>query len=141
MKYWIAVACREHVLKGKDGGFAQVCHGKQNPLKRIKPNDWIIYYSPTQLFGKKEPCQRFTAIGQVKAKDPYQVVVSEDFTPWRRDVQFFNAQEVAIAPLIASLSFIKNKKHWGALFRYGLFSIPFEDFKLIATSMGITHNE
>jgi predicted RNA-binding protein len=139
MKYWIAVASREHVLMGKKEGIMQVCHGKQNPLKRISSGDWIIYYSPTEVFGKKEPCRKFTALGRIKDKDPYQFKMSEDFIPWRRDVTFLKSKDLPIEPLIDELSFIKDKKHWGYIFRYGLFAIPFEDFQLIAPKMGVAH--
>lgn len=141
MKYWIAVASREHVLNGKKEGITQVCHGKQNPLKRMHANDWIIYYSPTEVFRQKQPCRKFTAIGQIKDKEPYQFKMSDDFIPWRRDVNFFKAKEIDIEPLINNLSFIKNKKQWGYMFRFGLFTISFEDFKLIATNMRIKINE
>lgn len=136
-KYWIGVASKEHVNKGAIEGIAQVCHGKQTPLKRMKPGDWIIYYSPTEFFGEKQPCRKFTAIGQVKDKEPYQFKMGDDFIPWRRDVNFINAQNVAIEPLIDKLSFIKNKNHWGFVFRYGLFEIPENDFYLIASHMGV----
>ncbi len=140
-KYWIGVASSEHVKKGKIEGFAQVCHGKATPLKRMKPGDWIIYYSPTEKFGEKEPCRKFTAVGQVQDNEPYQFKMSQDFIPWRRDVQFSSAKEVAIEPLLDKLSFIKNKNHWGFVFRYGLFQIPAYDFNLIATHMGVVINE
>jgi predicted RNA-binding protein len=137
-KYWIAVASREHVLIGKKEGIAQVCHGKQNPLQKMKPGDWIIYYSPVILFGQKEPCRKFTAVGQVKDKEPYQVTMEHNFAPWRRDINYLKTQEASIEPLIQELSFIKNKKNWGFVFRYGIIAIPCDDFKLIASKMGIT---
>jgi hypothetical protein len=140
MKYWIAVASREHVLKGKKEGFMQVCHGKKRPLERLAGDDWIIYYSPTNFFGEKDPCRKFTAIGRIKNKDSYQCKMNDGFIPWRKDVDFLENNEVEIAPLINDLSFIKNKKQWGFIFRYGLFSIPFEDFKLIVSRMGIDIN-
>jgi predicted RNA-binding protein len=140
-KYWIAVASREHVLRGKKEGIAQVCHGKQNPLKRMNAGDWIIYYSPTEIFGQKEPCRKFTAIGQIKDKEPYQFKVNDDFIPWRCEVNFLKAQDIEIGSLINDLSFIKNKKQWGFIFRYGLFAIPLGDFKLIASNMGVPLNE
>lgn len=140
-KYWIAVASKEHVLRGKKEGIAQVCHGKQNPLKKMNPGDWVIYYSPTEIFGKKEPCRKFTAIGQIKDKEPYQFKMSDDFIPWRRDIKFLKSTDVEIEPLIHDLSFIKNKKQWGFVFRYGLFAIPFDDFTLIASRMGIISHE
>ena len=63
--YWIGVASRVHVQNGVDGGFAQLCHGRCPPLKRLEEGDWIVYYSPRERFNEKTPCQSFTAIGQV----------------------------------------------------------------------------
>jgi hypothetical protein len=33
MRYWIGVVSKEHVMRGVQRGFAQVCHGKEGPLK------------------------------------------------------------------------------------------------------------
>lgn len=140
MHYWIAVASKEHVMRGVKGGFAQVCHGKEGPLKLMSPSDWIIYYSPTLKFGEKEPCKAFTAIGQIAKGDPYLFQMSEDFIPYRRDVHFFPAKEISILPLIDSLIFIKDKKKWGFPFRRGCFSIPEADFILIAKQMKSNYN-
>ena len=74
-KYWLGVVSRAHVQRGKQGGFAQVCHGKQAPLQRMQPGDWLIYYSPTEIFGEKTPCRKFTALGQVLERAPYQCLV------------------------------------------------------------------
>lgn len=140
-RYWIAVASREHVLIGVQGGFCQVCHGKEAPLKQMKEGDWIVYYSPNEKFEEKSPCQRFTAIGQLKAKGPYSFQISEDFIPWRRDVSFLSSKEAFIKPLLDELSFIKDKKKWGFPFRRGVFSVSFNDFSLIASAMGILIKE
>lgn len=35
IRYWIGVASREHAMKGIYGGFAQLCHGKEAPLKKM----------------------------------------------------------------------------------------------------------
>lgn len=135
--YWIAVASREHVKRGVAGGFGQVCHGKPGPLKQMTADDWIVYYSPTEQFGEKMPCRKFTAIGRVKPREPYQFQMSSDFIPWRRDIAFIAAKEAPIEPLIDSLVFIQNKQRWGFPFRRGCFSISLSDFQLIASSMGI----
>lgn len=71
MRYRIAVASKEHVMHGVQGGFAQVCHGKAGPLQQMQANDWIIYYSPTLYFGEKEPYCKFAAIGRIKERSPY----------------------------------------------------------------------
>lgn len=36
-KAWIAVVSRAHVMRGVEGGFAQLCHGKRSPLAREVP--------------------------------------------------------------------------------------------------------
>ncbi|CDZ81896.1 EVE domain protein [Candidatus Rubidus massiliensis] len=135
MRYWIGVVSKEHVMRGVQGGFAQVCHGKEGPLKQMRPNDWIIYYSPTLKFGEKEPCKAFTAIGRIEPGEPYPFQMSEDFIPYRRNVKFFPAKEVSILPLIDSLTFIQDKKKWGFPFRRGCFFISESDFSTIATQM------
>lgn len=137
MRYWIAVASRQHVLKGVEGGFCQVCHGKKSPLQQMEEGDWIAYYSPTEIFGERTPCRRFTAIGQIRAHLPYLAAMSSDFTPWRRDVSFVAAQEAEIEPLISRFSFVRDPKNWGLPFRRGCFSVPQADFELIACAMGI----
>ena len=134
-RYWIGVASREHVQRGVKGGFAQVCHGKIGTLKYMSEGDWIIYYSPTLNFGGKDVCRSFTAIGTVDKEEPYTFEMSEDFIPWRRNVNFLNSKEVRIEPLLEELSFIKDKKKWGFPFRRGSFEITRSDFELIAKNM------
>jgi len=141
-KYWIAVASKEHVKLGIAGNFMQVCHGKQAPLKRMQAHDWIIYYSPVDIFGSKEPLRKFTALGKVSADEPYLFEMSKDFIPWRKKVNFVkSAKEVAIEPIIPYLSFIRNKQHWGLPLRAGFLEISKQDFNLIATGMGIKVDE
>ena len=59
MLNWVAVASSEHVQKGRLSGFMQVCHGKGVPLRRMKPNDWVVYYSPTVTFGRLQQPKKF----------------------------------------------------------------------------------
>ena len=140
-KYWIGVASREHVKNGIKEGIAQVCHGKGGPLKRINPGDWLIYYSPVEIFGEKTPCRKFTALGKIKDTDAYQFRVSDDFVPWRRDVAFCSGKDAEVEPLITQLNFIKNKNNWGFPFRRGCFEISRKDFHLIAKKMGVHTDE
>jgi hypothetical protein len=136
-RHWIGVASHEHVQRGAKDGFAQVCHGKIGTLKYMSEGDWLIYYSPTYHFGKKDPCRCFTAIGKIAHGDPYIFEMSKDFIPWRRDVTFLEAKEVPIEPLLEDLTFIKDKKKWGFPFRRGSFEISRKDFELIAKNMGV----
>jgi hypothetical protein len=134
-RYWIGVASSDHVMKGVQGGFCQLCHGKCNPLKRLATGDWIVYYSPRTAMNGGEIVQAFTAVGQILEGDPYLFDMGNGFIPHRRDVRFAATQEAAIRPLIQQLSFIKNKQSWGYVFRFGLFEIPESDFQQIAVEM------
>ncbi len=136
-RYWIIVASREHVKKGEAGGFAQACHGKATPLKRMKAGDWVIYYSSKLQMDKPEKCQCFTAIGKIVDDEVYQHTMSEGFVPWRKNVEFFPCTEISIIPLINDMQSIKNKKHWGGALRYGVLEITRHDFELIAAHMGV----
>ena len=136
-RYWIGVVSRAHVQGGVAGGFAQLCHGKERPLRRMRTGDWLAYYSPRTDREGGEPIQAFTAIGRVAADDVYPYAMGEAFVPFRRDVRYLRCREAAIAPLLDRLSFIKDKARWGYPFRAGHFEIGAADFALIAEAMGV----
>lgn len=133
--YWVAVVSKEHVLKGKEWEIIQVCHGKAAPLKRIKKDDLVVFYSPKNSLNDKAPLQLFTAIAKMKDDEIYQVEQFKGFEPFRRKAEFLQCSETAIRPLINELTFINDKTRWGAPFRYGLVKIPEQDFHLIAKNM------
>jgi hypothetical protein len=135
MKYWITVASKDHVARGVAEGFMQANHGKEGPLKRMFIDDWVIFYSPKQSYNGNEPCQAFTAIGQVADEQIYQHKMADDFIPYRRNVKYYGCRETPIAPLINGLEFIKNKSSWGYSFRFGFFEIREHDFRLIQSNM------
>jgi len=137
-KHWIAVASAEHVRIGRSQGFMQVCHGKAAPLRRIAAGDGIVYYSPTNSFGGTARLQAFTAIGVVGPGTPYQVEMDGGFSPFRRTVEWGEANEAPIQPLLGQLSFSRDRKNWGYQLRFGLFDIPSQDYFLIAEAMGAT---
>ena len=136
-RYWIGVVSREHVLRGVAGGFAQIGHGKAAPLRRMAVGDWLIYYSPVETLDEAVPCRRFTAIGRVRGTETYQVDMGGGFVPFRRDVDYRTATEAPIAPLIAGLDFIPDKKRWGFPFRRGILAIGAADFARIAAAMQV----
>jgi hypothetical protein len=133
--HWIAVASAEHVRRGRREGFMQVSHGKAAPLKRIKPGDRVVYYSPTVTLGGKDKLQAFIAIGIVKAGEPYVFDMGNVFKPYRRDVAWADAGEAPIAPLLDRLEFTAGKRNWGYQLRFGLFPISAADCRLIAAAM------
>ncbi|MDE2447235.1 MAG: EVE domain-containing protein, partial [Alphaproteobacteria bacterium] len=126
-KYWIGVAAANHIARGKTGGFMQVNHGKEAPLKCLQPGDIIAYYSPVQEFGGKDTLQAFTAIGTVQPGHPYQGDMGEGFKPFRRDVLWAEAKSTPIKPLLNLLSFTQGQTQWGYKFRFGLFEVTEAD--------------
>lgn len=111
-------------------------HGKAAPLRRVKPGDRIIYYSPTTILGERDGLQAFTAIGTMRDGEPYQGDMGSGFTPFRRDVEWASAQEAPIKPLLDRLEFTAGRPNWGYQLRFGLFEISDHDFGLIAEAMG-----
>ena len=135
-RYWIGVASHQHVQWGVAGGFCQLCHGKAQPLRRMAPGDWLVYYSPREIMGRPEPCQAFTALGRIVGETVYPFAMSEDFVPFRRDVDFLPIRPAPIQPLIPHLYFIHDKQHWGYGFRFGHLRIEAPDFTRIAQALG-----
>ena len=132
---WIAVAAAEHLRKGRIAGFMQVAHGKAAPLRRIKPGDRVVYYSPTGAFRGKDKLQAFTAIGVVKAGEPHEFDLGGGFCAFRREVQWIRSRETPILPLLGALDFSTGKRNWGYQLRFGLFPISDHDLDLIAGAM------
>jgi EVE domain len=134
--YWIGVVSSDHVGTAVAGGFVQLSHGKAGPLERMREGDAFAFYSPRASYPDGAPVQAFTAIGRVAASPIFQIRMTDDFAPFRRRVRFLAANDAPIKPLLDALSFIRNKAHWGAAFRFGFLRVPAEDFARIAAAMG-----
>lgn len=109
-RYWVGVVSASHIKSGVKGGFAQLCHGKSAPLKRMHPGDWLIYYSPRMDMAQAEPLQAFTAIGQVADDRIYEFAMSDSFVPFRRNISYLPCKEVKIASLLEQLSFTRGQR-------------------------------
>ena len=113
----------------------QVNHGKKAPLQRIRAGDGATYYSPAETIRGKDKLQSFTTIGRVRDEDLYQGEMGGDFTPWRRNVDYVEANETPIAPLLEVLDFTRGNRNWGNQMLFGLFEISEHDFRAIAEAM------
>ena len=90
----------------RGGGLCANVHGKRAPLARMKAGDWLIYFSPKMAMDGDEPCQAFTAIGQVKTGEIYEGNMGGGLAPNRLDVEYKKCVDVPIRPLIEKLSFL-----------------------------------
>ena len=136
-QYWVGVASRDHVHPAVRGGFCQLNHGKEAPLKRLSPGDRILYYSPRTEMRAGQPLQAFTAVGEVLVGEPYQVKQSDRFHPFRREIRYFEAREASIRPLLPDLSFARDNASWGQVLRRGTFRIEAADYQIIAEAMHV----
>ena len=57
VKYWVVVVSKDHLEIGKKLGIVQANRGKAAPMKRMKPGDFIVFYSPKLHFEGKDPIQ------------------------------------------------------------------------------------
>jgi len=139
MTFWIGVACADHVKAAVDGGFAQLGHGKHAPIKSLRKDDWIAYYSPTTEISGGAKVQAFTALGQVTSDDAYQFDQAKDFHPWRVNVDYRSrAESVSIGPLLEELDLTRGKSpKWGMVFRSSKVKGTDADLRRIAKAMSV----
>ena len=135
MTAWLGVVSRAHVRKGTAGGFAQLCHGKAQPLRRMRQGDWLVYYSPTIEMGGAA-LRAFTAIGQVEGTDIYPHDMGGGFIPYRRDISYAKAKEVALDMIKEKLALCAGP-NWGMALRRGHLPLDASDFATIAAAMGV----
>lgn len=131
---WLAVASAAHVRIGRAGGFAQVCHGKAVPLRRIRAGDGIVYYSPSETIGKKDGRPSFTAIGRVADEEIRQVEQFPGFFPHRRRILWAEAREIPLDEIRGRLA-LTARPGWGASLRFGLLKLEGRDFRLLWEAM------
>lgn len=134
---WLAIASADHVDIGRRDGFMQVCHGKGGPLRRLRPLDRVIYYSPTKTYGVKDGLMSFTAFGEVTGSAPYRHVTDTGFAPFRLDICWREADPVPVRPLLESLDLTRGKANWAYPFRFGLLPLSDADCLLLAQRMGV----
>ena len=133
---WLGVVSRAHVRRGVAEGFAQLCHGRAAPLRRLKPGDFLVYYSPTLEMGGAA-LRAFTALGRVADDEVFQFDMGGGFVPYRRRIHYEKAREVPLADLKDQLD-LCAKPNWGVALRRGYLQLTPRDFARIAAAMGVS---
>jgi hypothetical protein len=131
---WLGVVSRAHVQRGVAGDFAQLCHGKAQPLRRMRRGDWLVYYSPSIELGGA-PLRAFTALGQVQDDEVFAFDMGGGFVPFRRRVRYLAVREVPLEEVKARLELCASA-HWSMSLRRGHLPLSNADFRLIAAAMG-----
>ena len=131
-RFWVGVVSKEHVLRGVEGSFCQVCHGKKAPLNRMKKGDYLLYYSPKYQLNGQEKLQAFTAVGKILDDTAYQVEMSEGFFPFRRDVSYYQPVKDC------HIEQVRTHPEWrqyASQIRYGHFEVSKEFFLYVFEQM------
>lgn len=131
---WLGVVCHTHVRRGVSGGFAQLCHGRAAPLKKMKTGDYLIYYSPGVEMGESD-LRSFTALGRVVDDQVFEHDMGGGFVPYRRRVEYLQVRPVTLASLKDALE-LCARPSWGMALRRGHLPLSEHDFALIAEAMG-----
>jgi hypothetical protein len=131
---WLGVVSQAHVQRGVRGGFAQVCHGKAAPLRRMKRGDWLVYYSPSLEMGGA-PLRAFTALGQIVDDEVFSFDMGGGFVPFRRRVRYVTSGEVRLDDVKRELELCRGP-HWSMALRRGLLRLDPRDLSIIADAMG-----
>jgi len=134
IKYWLAVAHRDHVRRSVDIGVLQVGARLRAALDRMGEADGLVCYSP-RTRPEGERLQAFTAVGRLGAGRPFQPVPGDD-RPWRRQAEYeTDAVEASIRPLLPVLDLSREHVDWGFRLRDGLLEISRRDFELVRRQM------
>jgi EVE domain len=134
MTAWLGVVSADHVARGVSLGIAQTNHGRRTGLARMRPGDWMVYYSPQQRLGEQVPVQAFTAIGTVTDDEIWQADEGT-FKPWRRRVSYrADAHWAPIADLRGQLE-LTAVPNWGYQLRRGLILLSDHDLIVVREAM------
>jgi hypothetical protein len=133
--HWAVTASADHAARGRREGIVQAGHGKDAPLRRMRPGDGVVIYSPRATWPDGPPLQAFTLIGRVADGAPF-LNDRDGQMMWRRQVVWQDGVFAPIRPLLAELDITRGQAAWGMAFRHGLTALTQADFVRIARVMG-----
>lgn len=133
MTAWLGVVSAAHVRRAQVLGIAQINHGKRAGLARMHAGDVLIYYSPVENMGDREPLRAFTAYGVV-ADDEIWQADEGDFKPFRRRIAYEATNPAPLAELRARLQ-LTSLPNWGYQLRRGIVPIDDADAAAIRAEM------
>lgn len=139
MTFWMGVASARHARAGRDGGFAQLGHGKHIAVQSLKKGDWIVFSCPREGISDGAVVQAFVTLGQVTSDAPYRAAQAMDFNPFRVDVDYLEAARPApIKPLLDQLRLTRDRgANWCIAVRGTKRRLEDEVMEMIADAMGV----
>ncbi|MFJ6653362.1 EVE domain-containing protein [Microbacterium sp. NPDC091313] len=133
MTAWLGVVSADHVARAVELGIGQIGHGTRAGLLRMHRGDTLVYYSPVQHLGDREPLRAFTAIGTVSGDAIWQADEG-DVHPFRRAVAYRAAHAVPVEAIRSRLE-LTASPNWGYQLRRGLIPLSEADVAVIGEAM------
>jgi hypothetical protein len=135
-RYWIGVACKDRLMIGVKGGFAQLQQGRMIRLQKMSEGDWLLLTLPCLCLTNQKADQRLPTFGSTINPQAYAFDLGTVCLPYRMDGDFALCEEAPVLPLPARWSFLGDKKRWDDPFRLGQLEIGDEDFELLVEELG-----
>lgn len=142
IRFWLAVAHRDHVRRAVESGVAQLNYGRREGLEGMRESDGIAFYSARDV-PDGQPVRAFTAIGRVADDDLYRVGGGDSgWRPWRRRVDYrLDVADAPIRPLLHVLEFTRHSYDWGLQLRPGFLELSRHDFEVVEQAMRVQPGE
>ena len=142
IRFWLAVAHRDHVRRAVEAGVAQLGFGRREGLETMRESDGIAFYSARDV-PDGDPVRAFTAVGRVADDDVYRVGGADSgWRPWRRRVDYrLDVADAPIRPLLHVLEFTRHSYDWGLQLRPGFLELSRHDFDVVEQAMRIQPGE
>lgn len=132
MNAWLGVVSAEHVRRAVDLGIAQIGHGKRSGLARMKAGDVLVYYSPVESIGDRDPLREFTALGVIEEGEIWQADEGR-FKPFRRRVRYEQFTPVPLGDVRSRLA-LTSTPNWGYQLRRGLIPLDGNDVEILRST-------
>ncbi|RUR03594.1 EVE domain-containing protein [Labedella endophytica] len=142
IRYWLAVAHRDHVRRAVQLGVAQLNYGRREGLEGMRESDGVAFYSARDV-PDGNPVRSFTAVGRVADDDVYRVDGGDSgWRPWRRRVDFrLDVADAPIRPLLHVLELTRHSYDWGLQLRPGFLELSRHDFEVVEQAMRVQPGE
>lgn len=132
MNAWLGVVSAEHVRRAVDLGIAQIGHGKRSGLALMKAGDVLVYYSPVESIGDRDPLREFTALGVIEEGEIWQADEG-CFKPFRRRVRYKPFTPVPLGDVRSRLA-LTSTPNWGYQLRRGLIPLDGNDVEILRST-------
>lgn len=98
----------------------------------MKAGDVLVYYSPVESIGDRDPLREFTALGVIEEGEIWQADEG-CFKPFRRRVRYEQFTPVPLGDVRSRLA-VTSTPNWGYQLRRGLIPLDGNDVEILRSA-------